>query len=38
METYEAPKMEVIRFDNNDVITSSGCSGCSGTYGVNVNN
>ena len=27
METYEAPKMEVIRFENEDIITSSLC-GC----------
>ena len=26
MEVYESPKMEVIVFDSEDVITSSGCS------------
>jgi hypothetical protein len=25
MEVYESPKMEVIEFDSEDVITSSGC-------------
>ena len=25
MEVYESPKMEVIAFDSEDVITSSGC-------------
>ena len=33
METYEAPKMEVIRFDNEDVIICSGCGNCPNTYG-----
>lgn len=27
MEVYESPKMEVIAFDSEDVITSSGCGG-----------
>lgn len=30
MEVYESPKMEVIEFDSEDVITSSG-SGCAYT-------
>jgi hypothetical protein len=28
METYEAPKMEVIRFDSEDVIVTSGGCNC----------
>ena len=34
MEKYESPKMEVIEFDNEDVITSS-CTAfvCTGAYG-----
>ena len=36
METYEAPKMEVIRFDNEDVIICSICNGT--TYGADVVN
>lgn len=35
METYEAPKMEVIRFENEDIITNSLCTRCS-TEGVPV--
>ena len=34
METYEAPKMEVIRFENEDVITNSCSTGDCGCGGV----
>ena len=26
-ETYETPTVELLKFDNNDVITTSGCEG-----------
>ncbi len=40
MEVYESPKMEVIEFDSEDVIITSGCVGggdntCSGCYNAN---